>query len=130
MESWSGMAQQLIMPSSSLDFESNRFAQESDPSVPVTAADDKDRDYITELIKALVDSNTVVCNTDGVMYEVHSFIVAINLTFIIVGLYKHCHYQFSRKTQLNKLSLRPLLFAMFNLSFVSVRAIILETADS
>ena len=93
MESWSGGAEQLRMSSpSSLDFESNRLSQESDPSVPLTADDDSNRDYITELIEALLRSDTIVCDTDGVMYEVHSFILAMNVTFIIVGLYKHCHY--------------------------------------
>ena len=48
-------------------------------------------------------------------------ILCLIITFLLLGLLKYCHYQFSKTARINKLTLRPLILALISLLIASAR---------
>ena len=57
-----------------------------------------------------------------------AILLALIFTFLLLGLVKFCHYQFSHD-KINKLTLRPLLLAIINLLILAFRLVIFQVFE-
>ena len=76
-----------------------------------------------ELIKDLERFKVHICGdtvTPIFLEYSNCFIFSVIILFIIIGVIKFCHYHFS-EAAINKLSLRPLIWALVSLFFASSR---------
>ena len=89
---------------------------------------DQESTPFENLIEALAPQVYQYCQP----YERTTFIAYLEtgifcliVTFLLLGLLKYCHYQFSKTASINKLTLRPLLVALFSLIIAGARQIFL-----
>lgn len=89
----------------------------------------KDHDYFSELVEALQDQ--VGCRNDNTFLSEYgdTAILSLIFFFILLGFVKYCHFQFSQ-TEINKLTLRPLLWALLSLMMAAMRTIIHEITEA
>ena len=82
----------------------------------------EDRPSFDELEQDLIDQNVVNCTMPPAQFFEYANMAVFSLIIasLLLGLAKNCHYQFSRKP-INKLTLRPLLWALLNLCIAAPR---------